>query len=1192
MRLKVLALACVMTLGTGAQKKTVKAYMVADAHLDTQWNWDVQATIRHHLWNTLNQNFMLFKQYPDYIFNFEGGAKYSWMKEYYPLQYEELKRYVAAGRWHIAGSSWDANETVVCSPESWIRNVLLGQTFYRREFGKEGTDVFLPDCFGFGYTLPTLAAHCGLIGFSSQKLQWRVKPFYEDNKRYPFSVGLWQGIDGSRIMMVHGFDYGKRWDDEDLSRNAQLEREAGESPLNIVYRYYGTGDIGGSPTIASVRSVEKGMRGDGPVEVISAESDRLYKDFMPYEDHPELPVFDGELTMDLHGNACYTSQAAMKLYNRQAEHLGDAAERVAVMADWAGACEYPASLLTETWQRMIWHQFHDDMTGTSIPRAYEFSWNDELLSLKSFSDVLTTSVSGMARRLDTRVDGTPVVVYNSETFPVSTIAEVDIDDYREYTVTGPDGQRVLAQTIEQDGRRRLIFSADVPSTGFAVYSIKPAGKISTGKSEEANMIENSRYRLRVDEYGDIESIFDKQAGRELVADGRRVGLVVFDDCYSPAWPAWEIQKATLDKKPLPVHDGVEISVDKSKLRSTLTIKKRYGESGIVQRIHLYEGSLSYRIDLENEVDWRSENSLLKAEFPLTVSNSEATYDIGLGSVKRGNNRDNSFEVYSHEWTDLTDRDGSYGVTILNDSRYGWDKPDDNTLRLSLLYSPKCDRSYTYQARQDMGHHIFTYSIVGHEGRLDEVAAVQRSTMLNSKVKTFRTSKHRGDLGRTFSFVSSDNDRVLVRALKRAEVSDEYVVRVYETGGNSQQTASLTFASDILEAVEADGTEKATGMAKFSGNKLSVSIKPYSVKTYKIKLRKDNIEPVNALPLDLSYDRMCFSFNEFRGSADFEGGYSYAAELLPDSGITVDGVPFRFGEKDSRNGLSCKGDTITLPSASRYNTLYLLAASDQGDRTATFCAGKSEQTVSVPYYTGFIGQWGHDNHTEGYLKQARVAYVGTHRHSPDADEPYEYTYMFMLRIDIPKGARQVVLPNDKHIVLFAATLAETKDEATPAMRLFETSNVSDEPADTSDGESLLLPNLLEEATVVAVSGEVNDNERAVFLTDGDPTTKWCSVNPAPNYVVFDLGKPTEVGRWSLLNAGCEDRSCITRTCLLQGRDSETEEWRTLDMFDGNRSDRVERSFVPQKVRYVRLFVVNSTQTTGDAVRIYEFGLWTK
>ena len=140
-RLFILALGIFISLGAIAQPER-KAYMVADAHLDTQWNWDVQTTIREYVRHTLDQNLILLKKYPNYIFNFEGAVKYSWMKEYYPLQYAELKRYVANGRWHLTGSSWDANETIVCSPESWLRNILLGQTFYRKEFNTESTDVF------------------------------------------------------------------------------------------------------------------------------------------------------------------------------------------------------------------------------------------------------------------------------------------------------------------------------------------------------------------------------------------------------------------------------------------------------------------------------------------------------------------------------------------------------------------------------------------------------------------------------------------------------------------------------------------------------------------------------------------------------------------------------------------------------------------------------------------------------------------------------------------------------------------------------------------------------------------------------------------------------------------------------------------------------------------------------------------
>ena len=1206
-------LASALACNLHAQEKTMKAYMVADAHLDTQWNWDVQATIRDHIRHTLTQNLFLLKKYPDYIFNFEGAVKYSWMKEYYPELYNEMKPYVANGRWHLTGSGWDANEVIIGSPESWIRNILLGQTFYRREFNRESTDVFLPDCFGFPYTLPTLAAHCGLIGFSSQKLAWRTKPFYEGNKRYPFTIGLWQGIDGSRIMMTHGFGYGQRWNDDDLSQNEQLIREIGESSLNQVYRYYGTGDIGGSPNITSVRAVEKGLSGSGPVQIISATSDQLYKDYLPYENHPELPVHDGELTMDLHGNGCYTSQAAMKLYNRQNEHLGDAAERAAVMADWLGVAAYPGEKLTEAWQRVIWHQFHDDLTGTSIPRAYEFSWNDELLSLKTFSDVLTHSVSAIATRMDTNVGGQPIVVYNNEAFPVTTVCKIELPEGwqgKGCRVEDQHGKPVPSQLVEEQGRPMLLFQATLSPSSLAVYTLKQlASGVSTAVpqalTKETATAENSVYRLRINEYGDIVSLVDKRTNRELVAEGQSIGLAVFDDCPSYRWPAWEIVKSTLDKAPVPVRDEAEVtfltSVKgdlQSPLRQTIVVKKKYGQSVIEQRIHLYEGDQAGRIDIENTVDWHSSNALLKAIFPLSAKNEKATYDIGLGSVKRGNNRDNMFEVYAHRWTDLTDASGSYGVTIMNDSRYGWDKPDDHTLRLSLLYTPKTNGNYVYQEQQDQGRHVFTYSIMAHQGSLNEAQTARQATLLNSRPKVFFATKHKGDLGRDFSFVSSDNDNVLVRCLKRAEASDEYVVRVYELSGKSSQTARLSFAAPIAQAVEADGTEKTIGTATHDGHSLSVSIKPYSVKTYKLKFAPAVVTSNTQHPtpitqhLSLPFDRRCFSYNAFRQDANFEGGFSYAAELLPTSGaLPVGDIPFRFGEPDGLNGMTCKGQSLQIEgqSSKRYTQLHLLAASAKGDRTATFKVRNQAITATIPFYFGFIGQWGHDGHTKGFLKDAHVAYVGTHRHSAGADEPYEYTYMFRIDIPLTEKTTEVQMPDDPNIVIFAATVSTQQPDLKPAAPLFETSLASTALVPSDDAVSSM-PSLLKEARLVAVSGECNDNERAVFLTDGNENTKWCDVKPAPSYVVYDLGEVKKISRWHLLNAGVEDFSYITRTCLLQTRLKESDEWTTVDMIDQNRNNVVERQFKPVEARYVRLFVVGPAQTTGDATRIYEFELY--
>lgn len=1174
-----------------SQPNPPKAYIVSDAHLDTQWNWDIQTTIQEYVWNTLNQNLFLLRKYPDYVFNFEGAVKYSWMKEYFPTRYDELKQRIKEGRWHVTGSSWDACDVLVPSAESVLRNILYGQNYYRTEFGTEGTDIFLPDCFGFGWTLPSLAHHCGLIGFSSQKLGWRNHPFYGD-KKYPFTIGLWKGIDGSQLMFAHGYDYGHRFKDEDLSKSEELKDLLKDSPLNTVYRYYGTGDMGGSPTITSVRAVEKGVKGTGDIKVVSATSDQLYKDYAGK--HDQLPVFDGELLMDVHGTGCYTSQAAMKWYNRQNELLGDAAERAAVAAEWLNQGAYPKSELETSWKRFLFHQFHDDLTGTSIPRAYEFSWNDELISLKQFSDVLTSSVNEVSRLLDTNVKGTPVVLYNALGFAVNDLAEMEVEFAKApkgISVYNAEGKKVASQYLGyKDGKAHLLVEASVPATGYAVYDVRTSGEGIVVKNKQVNTLENSCYKLTFDANGDIVSLLDKRNGKELVASGKAIRLALFTENESYEWPAWEILKKTLDREPVSITDNVKLTlVEDGELRKSLCIEKKHGESVFRQYVRLYEGTRASRIDFYNEIDWRSTNALLKAEFPLAVSNPNATYDLSLGSVQRGNNTVTAYEVYGHYWADLTDRKGDYGVSIMNNGKYGWDKPSDNTLRLTLLHTPKTNKGYTYQDRQDFGYHTFTYSLLPHQGELNKAEVVSKAEVLNQRLKAFQTDKHKGEMGRTFSMVSSDNSNVIIKALKKAVDSDEYVVRVYDVAGQGIQSARLTFAGKLASVVETDGTEKEIAKADFSNNTFDVKVNPFSLKTYKIRLAESGVSAYQpkCLSLELPYDKKCATYNEFRSEADFESGYSYAAELLPDS-ITIDQVTFRLGEPETYNGLSCKNDTIEIPEG--YNRLYFLAAAaSSDDQSLQIACGKHVSEFVVPSYTGFVGQWGHEGHTSGYLKPAQIAYVGTHRHASSGDCPYEFTYMFKFGMDIPKGVHSIVLPKNENVVIFAATaVAENHAFVKPLTKLFLTNN-REEVSESVLGKKMISgENLLKNAKLTKWSNFVNEEECPQAAIDGDLSTKWCDIAGLPSFLEFDLGKAQQLTGWKVVNAGKENGSFITSQCFLMGRNAADEDWQTIDYFDGNRSNVVLRTISSDKAyRYLRMVVTRGTQTASSQdVRIYE------
>ena len=227
-------------------------YTIGYAHLDTQWNWDYPTTINEYIWNTMADNFKLFEKYPEYVFNFTGSRRYKMMKEYYPESFKKVGEYIARGRWFVSGSSVDEGEVNISSSESVLRQVLYGNLFFKHEFNKQSVDYMLPDCFGFVATMPSVWAHAGLLGFSTQKLTWR------STNGVPFNVGYWEGPDGKGVIAsLNATDYTSKVTtrlDLDSAWNARIQDDINRYGLSFDYRYYGVGDVGGAPREKDVQN--------------------------------------------------------------------------------------------------------------------------------------------------------------------------------------------------------------------------------------------------------------------------------------------------------------------------------------------------------------------------------------------------------------------------------------------------------------------------------------------------------------------------------------------------------------------------------------------------------------------------------------------------------------------------------------------------------------------------------------------------------------------------------------------------------------------------------------------------------------------------------------------------------------------------------------------------------------------------
>jgi alpha-mannosidase len=1063
-------------------------YVVGTSHLDSQWNWTVQDTIREFVPNTFFQNFKRFEQYPDYTFNYEGAIHYMWFKEYHPESWPMVQKYVADGRWQISGSWINAVDVNVPSPESLMRQALYGKWFFRHEFGKVSSDVYLPDCFGFGFALPSIAAHCGLSGFTTQKLTWG------SSYGIPFPIGRWKGSDGNSVVAaLNPGDYVTKIS-SDISVDPKWSNDLTSlgNGRKVGFRLFGTGDIGGAPDDESLSWLEKSLANKtGSVAIRNTSSDHLSKDLTP-EEKASLPEYEGELTMKTHGVGCYTSQAAMKRFNRQNELLANAAEQTAVAAELVAGLPYPRERLREAWIRVLWHQFHDDLTGTSIPQAYQFSWNDELVSANQFAAVLTSSTAAVAAKMDTRGAGIPLIVYNplgwSDQAPVeATVTFKGPAPAAIHVVDALSKENVPVQILErQDNTARIIFLAHATSTTFKVFRVVEGASAPKEKSSlkvTESSLENLFYKVTIDANGDLSSIVNRLTGSELLQAPIRLEL---RNDPSPDKPAWRILWDTVNSPPREYVQAPQIRVvERGPVRVTIEITRKAAGSTFVQRVSLSERS--QRVDVENLVDWKSPNSLLKVSFPFTASNPRATYDLGLGTIQRGNNTPDHYEVPAQQWADITDQSGKFGVAVLNDSKYGWDKPADNVLRLTLLHTGKA-RAYPYQSSNDLGHHRFVYSIAGHRGdwRGEREASIPaRAAELNQPPIAFQTEAHAGELGPMFSIVSaSDNyGQVAVRAVKKAEDSDEIVLRLQELDGRPV-TTNIKFGVPSKAAREINAAEEnATGPLSFTPDGLRITLKPYQPRTIALRLQTKPARPsFDAAPLALPFNLDGISTDANRADGDFDGKkQTVAGELLPLQ-LMLDGIPFKFGSTAScaLNVLAPKGDTIPIPPGA-YNRVYLLAAAVGGDVTAMIDVGaKAPRQITVRDWQGPIGQWdsrlkeprqsrevsvapmtrgqswtaeaiqndlvvsydpatgnvsGIDQIRPGFVKRDEVAWVGTHRHGPDGNQPYIASYIFAYVIDLPPGAREVRLPNDPRLRIFAMTAARVPYRLWPATPLY-------------------------------------------------------------------------------------------------------------------------------------------------------------
>ena len=1240
-----------------------RLYAVSNAHLDTQWNWTIKDTIVDCVKNTMEYNFKLFEKYPSYKFNFEGAFRYKLMKEYYPEMYERVKEYVEKGNWVPVGGAWDSMDVNVPSSEALMRQVLYGNKYFEKEFGKVTEDIFLPDCFGFRSALPSIASHMGLIGFSTQKLVWGVgSPMVSEdgkllkpqvNKELPrIDLARWKGPDGNELFTSflsgnYTYNFDKDNDERPISEREELlklvDHNGKYSGVYARNLYYGTGDYGGSCTEGSARLIEEAIKnnGNGAFDVVCASSTQLYHDLTD-EEIAALPVYEGGLLIP-HGFGAMTSHTAMKRMNRQNESGADKAERVSVMAEIMTGAEYPKMRIEGGWKNFLWHQFHDDITGTSIANAYLYSHNDMVISKNVFTREMDNSASNVISALDTDCEGTPIAVYNPSAFERQEKVTVKLDGKFDSPVVKTAQGSVLPtySTIEGEGTIITFLPTLKPVSVeiFAVTEGEASGDDTLSITEDT--LENENLVVKVNEKGDICSIYDKTLGKELLSAPIREEI--FED-HSTVWPSWEYEFKDLQKEPRTVTGDVKVEmIDQRPVSVGFKIKVKASASTYEKTLTLKKGGKGLLIDCET--DWQDRASLLTIKLPLSAENEKALFDGDLGAELEGNTNTYPYFIHNvHKWADLTDSSGEFGVTIANDCKYAAAKPDDRSLSFVLIHTPTGNFMPTSgQDFQDLGFNKYSFYVEAHEG---DKPCINSAVALNNGVIAYEATKHEGKAS-SVSLVSALEAGIELRAVKKAEDSEEYVIRLQESYGCARQGVKVAFADfTVKSAVLCNGYETEIAPIEVKDNSIEIDFRRYGVVTVKLSLeyagKTDAKTSTKTVALPYNADILC-AIGETKES---EGIY-IPKELYPES-ITSAGIEYKLSTAD-KNVLLAQGQTIALEEG--YDSVKFLCAKKKSG-WVTFTVNGAPTDIRVHAFDGFVGAREMVvNGSGNKCVSTEIAYIATHtKNEKGEDRVYDFAYLFAQEIPTG-GAKEITLPNDPELMIFAATQVK-KEKVKPLTPMFD--NIPggiDAPKHTltvkglrrgsgeyAEGATVLLfaPRVLNDGifkdfegegivskdrgyalvkmgdhdiTVEAVyeylgenialnkpcsaNHEMNNRESADKALDGRGFTKWCGTQDEKRECTLniDLEKVYYPKSYLICHAGAvESKMWNTVDFDIFVKEKEDDEYTLADSVRGNENDVTRGTLNCNGARYVMLKIYTPAKDGDTHARIYHFGIF--
>jgi alpha-mannosidase len=775
-----------------------------------------------------------------------SAQTYEWMQEKYPDIYHQIEQRVKEGRWEIIGGMWVEPDLNMPDGESLVRQILIGKRYFQKNFGVDVKIGWNPDSFGYNYQLPQIYKKSGMDYFVTQKLMWA-----HEFTTFPYKFFWWQAPDGSRLLTYFPHDYADGIDAEPMGSQVATwmpsiyGSKIPDSPEMM--HLYGVGDHGGGPTRVMLDHADQLRSSDAIFPKLQFSFARdFFSDMEKKLPTMQVPTWDGELYFQYH-RGVFTTQAETKRRIRRSEENVLNAEKFASIALLYGQ-RYPQELMTQTWKNLLFDHFHDIMPGSGIAVNYlDAKRNLENVD-RAANDVTRASLEELAAHVNTQGEGIPLLLFNSLSWPRTAVTEVEVQlsaPSRQIEVVDSKGKLAETQLLSLDSethRARFLLSSSTPSLGYQAYFVRAASSapsVSSTLKASADTLENEHIRVKIDpQTGCMTSLFDKRSGTESLAPAETdtggpknsiCGNLLQTFVDNPKqWDAWNID-ADFEKQHWDLDKADEVKlVESGPLRSVIRVKNHFQNSTFVRDVIVYAGVP--RVDVKMQAEWHEKHILLKVAFPVSALSDKATYEIPYGSVERPTTRNTpaeqaQFEVPAYRWADLSD--AKHGLSLLNDSKYGYDAKG-NVLRLSLLRSPEWPDPHA-----DEGHHEFTYSVYPHSGGWKEALTIRQGYELNYKLISLPVGAHQGALAPEYSFLQVQSDNVIVTAMKKTEDANALTLRFYEWAGKAGDV-TLQLPAGAESASETDLMERPTGPLSLASGKVSVPTKPFEIKTIRVQ----------------------------------------------------------------------------------------------------------------------------------------------------------------------------------------------------------------------------------------------------------------------------------------------------------------------------------------------------------------------